>query len=247
MNLSKQFPDSRIVITVRSEEGGEKALKEAKRDNISYIILDISKPETVEAALEYIKKEGGVKVFVNNAAIVESTQLSPTPYNGEDVINVNYFATIDLAKKILPYVSEDGRILNVSSTLGLVDDTYSDEYKKVLLDDNATEEAIADLATKYIELEKKVKTEIFKRPYSFSKALLNAWNISYTKRNNIDKPLLIGLNPGWVRTELGGSAAPLSPDEGADRVIFLCVQPLDYFKGKQGKFFVEGVETPLQA
>jgi hypothetical protein len=40
--------------------------------------------------------------------------------------------------------------------------------------------------------------------------------------------------PGWVRTDMGGSAAPRSVAEGADTAVWLATLPDD---GPQGGFF----------
>ena len=40
--------------------------------------------------------------------------------------------------------------------------------------------------------------------------------------------------PGWVRTDMGGSAAPRSVEEGADTAVWLATLPDD---GPTGGFF----------
>ncbi len=47
--------------------------------------------------------------------------------------------------------------------------------------------------------------------------------------------------PGWVRTELGGDDAPLTPDQGADTAIWLATQPRG---GPRGGFFRERQPYP---
>ncbi len=44
------------------------------------------------------------------------------------------------------------------------------------------------------------------------------------------------MHPGWVRTDMGGAAAPLSPEEGADTAVYLATLPDD---GPSGRFFYE--------
>jgi NAD(P)-dependent dehydrogenase (short-subunit alcohol dehydrogenase family) len=69
--------------------------------------------------------------------------------------------------------------------------------------------------------------------YSISKAALNALTLSLAK----DVPQNLKLNsmcPGWVRTRMGGEAAPRTPEEAADTAIWLATLPDD---GPTGGFY----------
>ncbi len=37
--------------------------------------------------------------------------------------------------------------------------------------------------------------------------------------------------PGWCRTEMGGQDAPLSPEEGADTLVWLALEAPDSLRG----------------
>ena len=71
--------------------------------------------------------------------------------------------------------------------------------------------------------------------YSISKAALNAITLSFA-------PILgaavkiNAVNPGWVRTRMGGQNATYSPEEGADTPIWLATLPDD---GLTGGFFCD--------
>ena len=70
--------------------------------------------------------------------------------------------------------------------------------------------------------------------YSMSKAALNAFTriLAHTYR---DSGVLANVvDPGWVRTEMGGPAAPRSPREGADTITWLATLPDN---GPTGGFF----------
>ncbi len=69
--------------------------------------------------------------------------------------------------------------------------------------------------------------------YSISKAALNALTLSLAK----DLPKNVKVNsmcPGWVRTRMGGEAAPRTPEEAADTAIWLATLPDD---GPTGGFY----------
>ena len=70
--------------------------------------------------------------------------------------------------------------------------------------------------------------------YSTSKAALNAITILFANALRGDRVLVNCADPGWVRTDMGGHAAPRSVAEGADTIVWLATLPDD---GPTGGFF----------
>ena len=75
--------------------------------------------------------------------------------------------------------------------------------------------------------------------YRISKAGLNA----LTRILAVEEPgiLVNCLNPGWVRTDMGGPDAPRSVEEGADTAVWLATLPDD---GPSGGFFADREPIP---
>lgn len=70
--------------------------------------------------------------------------------------------------------------------------------------------------------------------YSTSKAALNAITILFANALRRDHVLVNCVDPGWVRTDMGGSSAPRSVAEGAEAIVWLATLPDE---GPTGRFF----------
>ena len=73
--------------------------------------------------------------------------------------------------------------------------------------------------------------------YSMSKTALNSLTQHFAAA--LPRFAVNSISPGWVRTEMGGDAAPLSVEQGADTIVWLA---LDAPQNITGKFLRERAE-----
>jgi NAD(P)-dependent dehydrogenase (short-subunit alcohol dehydrogenase family) len=77
--------------------------------------------------------------------------------------------------------------------------------------------------------------------YRLSKAALNAITTLIAREVRGDNILVNSASPGWVKTDLGGAQAPLTPEQGADTPVWLATLPDG---GPTGGFYRERTRMP---
>jgi NAD(P)-dependent dehydrogenase (short-subunit alcohol dehydrogenase family) len=127
---------------------------------------------------------------------------------------VNFFGLVELTQKLLPLIKKSGagRIVNVASILGSMTIHSSQGGMSY-------------------------------KPFAYdaSKTCVNVFTIHLAAALAGTNVKVNSAHPGWVKTDMGGPGAPLSPEEGAGTAVRLATLGAD---GPTGKFFHGGDELP---
>jgi NAD(P)-dependent dehydrogenase (short-subunit alcohol dehydrogenase family) len=212
----------RVIIGARNERKGLEAQKQlvTKGLDVHFTLLDVADALSISAAVGRIDDTfGRLDVLINNAGIMIDTNFSilELPLDLlQNTLETNAFGPLLLSQGCVPIMNRHryGRIVNISSTLGSLTDIVNPE-------------------SNYTELQSPA--------YRLSKTMLNGIT-ALLARDLREKNILVNaVCPGWVRTDLGGPQAPVSPEEAAKTPVWLATLPDD---GPTGGFFREQQPIP---
>lgn len=215
-----------LVLGVRELGKGEAALAELRTHGVhevSLVAYDAARSGSARAVHDHIAEHHGkLDILINNAGLLREELLGPPNAStvSRDVLEqtfaVNLFAVIELTQALLPLVRKAaaGRIVNVSSILG-----------------SLTLHALPESPIAAVQT----------LAYDASKAALNSFTIHLAHELR-DTPIKVNsAHPGWVKTPLGGPAAPMELADSWKTAVRLAT--LDA-AGPTGGFFHEGDVLP---
>lgn len=204
-----------VVLTNRSAAKGRAAVKALRDDGleVDYHLLDVTSPVGIKALADYLAKHyGRLDVLVNNAGVI----LDP---RGSRVLDAK------------PQTFRDTLEINVFGPLllaqALVPLMKKNRYGRIVNLSSGLGQ-LSEMGTGT-------------PAYRISKTALNALTCilaAELKRSGI---LVNSMNPGWVRTDMGGAGAPRTAEQGADTAVWLATLPDD---GPSGGFFRDRKPIP---
>lgn len=119
--------DNNIVFSVRDIKKGENTLKELKEVKAKYVLLDVNDIKSIHNAKQEIKMNmDQIDLLFNNAGILIPEYEVPAFETSEDSIlktfETNTLGPLRVIKSLLNLIPNGGRIVNISSGMGQLDD-----------------------------------------------------------------------------------------------------------------------------
>jgi NAD(P)-dependent dehydrogenase (short-subunit alcohol dehydrogenase family) len=219
-----------VVLGSRDEAKGQtaaKALRAQGIKNVEAVTFDINRPKNHQDIVRYLEgRYGKLDILVNNAGVLLdpgdfaapgfNTTSTVTPEILHTTFETNFFNVVALTQTLLPLIRKApaGRIVNLSSILGSLT-LHSDPKSSIY--------ALKSFA------------------YDASKTALNAFTVHLAQELRGTAIKVNSAHPGWVKTEMGGSAAPIEVSEGGKTSVKLATLPDD---GPTGGYFHLGDTLP---
>jgi NAD(P)-dependent dehydrogenase (short-subunit alcohol dehydrogenase family) len=213
----------RVVVAGRDARRGEKVAG-AIGGGASFHALDLTEPESIERIA--LRLAGGLDVLVDNAGAT---------FEGFDAgvarrtLDVNFTGMMRLTDRLVPLLRPNARVVMVSSGMGAVSSLGASLQNEIMSPSLDREQlfAFVDRFVADVAAGAHTKSGWPSNAYRVSKVAMNAY-VRILARELAGDPRGILVNaacPGWVRTAMGGSAAPRSPEEGARTPSWLALLP----------------------
>ncbi|MDD5152571.1 MAG: SDR family NAD(P)-dependent oxidoreductase [Candidatus Pacebacteria bacterium] len=158
-------------------------------NNLLVYKLDLSSGESIAVCSEEIIKSGKkIDILINLAGInIDEDETKVVIEKLRKTLEVNLIGAIDFAERIIPLVNKGGHIINISSTAGSLE-----------------------------MVDKGLSHNPYHYPsYKISKVGINMYTRTLALRLKESDITVSSVHPGWVRTDIGGPDADMSPEESA--------------------------------
>ncbi len=213
-----------VIVTARSASAAAAVAREisATGGSATFARIDLADRSTFVEAAGVVEREfGRLDVLVNNAGVMMEGDWMGNTADSVDMavfrstFEINFFGLVDLTLTMLPLLrqSDAANIVNVSSVMG-----------------SLTLQADPD------------RPNAMKKPFAYdaSKTAVNAFTVHLAAALRETRVVVNSAHPGWVRTDLGGEAASMTVEEGADTIVVMATAE----SGITGQFIHQGEPVP---
>jgi NAD(P)-dependent dehydrogenase (short-subunit alcohol dehydrogenase family) len=176
-------------------------LSDITHPDLTVYKLLLEQPADIDSLATHIKENGTrFDILVNNAgAIFDEDETAVKIDKLRQTLEVNLVGTINLTENLIPFMDTGSHIVNISSTAGSLGE----------MDD------IAHSHSPY-----------HYPAYKISKCALNMYTRTLAARlDHEGRDIVVSsMHPGWVKTNMGGDNATLTPDEAANSIFEMSVK-----------------------
>ncbi|KAH8418936.1 hypothetical protein KR222_005733 [Zaprionus bogoriensis] len=220
-------PPQHLFTTCRNLEQATELQELAKQhSNIHLLEIDLKNFEEYDrlvGQIAAVTKEAGLNVLFNNAGIAtKSVRIGATRQQDLlDTLQTNTVAPIMLTKACLPLLKK-ASLANEALAMGV------------------RRAAIINMSSILGSIQSNVEGGMY--AYRTSKAALNAATKSLSIDLRDQQILCVSLHPGWVRTDMGGSNAPLDVPSSTTQIVDTLCQLDESHNG--GFYQYDGAQLP---
>ncbi|KAJ1786963.1 hypothetical protein LPJ59_005823, partial [Coemansia sp. RSA 2399] len=219
----------------------------AHQNELRFHQLDVSDLDSIGAFIDYLVLIHGtqsIDILVNNAggvvkreengstsattaADAESTTVRACDYDtAYKSVHMNYFSAVNMTTLALPHMRQRGRVLFMVTALAHLG-IFSGDLPKVLASDDLDLTRLHIIENGFVSSVGKGSFSSYgfpPMPFAVSKAGLIAYARMLARSNSgAEDPrelLFAAVCPGYVKTDMTGPYATLTPDQGAETPVY---------------------------
>lgn len=188
----------KVLLTARDPERGNRSARNLQDEglDVEFYPLDVISTESIDKFSEKVLAEfGQLHVLVNNAAILPD-EISPALSVGLEEVRETIETNVY-------------GVLRLSQKL--IPTMIENNYGRIINLSSGMGQ-LSDMGSGYLA-------------YRVSKTALNAVTRVLAQETSGYDIQINAVDPGWVKTDMGGPNAPSTPEEGADTVVWLSTRP----------------------
>jgi NAD(P)-dependent dehydrogenase (short-subunit alcohol dehydrogenase family) len=192
-----------VIMAARSLDKAKAAIEQLNSSNVRPLELDVSDDKSINTAAKQLAQEiDSLDVLINNAGIY--------PDEGVNILTVSR----ELLDRTMN-TNTFGAIRVVQAFLPLLTKSSNARIVNVSSGYGQLDSLSADVPS-----------------YCLSKLTLNGATIMLAEALHNKGIVVNAIDPGWIRTDMGGSGASRSPEQGADTAIWLATEAPLSLSGK---------------
>ena len=190
----------KVLLTARNSEKGMESsgILQSEGLDVSFYELDVSSAESIDTFYNRVAEEfGRIDVLVNNAAIIPDARSSGLSLEIQEL-------QVSLETNVYGIILLSQKIITLM---------IKNNYGRIINMSSGMGQ-FADMGSGYLA-------------YRISKTAVNTITKVLANETDSHNIQINSVDPGWVKTEMGGAGASLSVEEGADTIVWLSTQPDD--------------------
>ncbi|KAJ1642930.1 hypothetical protein J3B02_000716 [Coemansia erecta] len=233
-----------IYLTARNMERGQTAFDDLRREQLKatsphfnelrFHQLDVQDIESIRAFIEYltlVHGEQSTDILINNAGGVvrkgEEVVRKCDVETAFKTVQMNYFSAVNVCSLMVPSMRVGGRIVFMVTALAQLG-IFSGDLPKVLVSDELSLQGLHIIENGFVSSVGKGTFSSYgfpPMPFAVAKAGLIAYARMMARIccNDPRELIFAAVCPGYVRTDMTGPYAPLTPDEGAETPVYVAL------------------------
>jgi len=234
------------------------ALREKYPERLELIALDVNSEESAESAANQVsQKTEWIDVLINMAGILPQPFITPLERldleHCRAAFETNSLGPLRISRVFLPLLrkAKRPRVINISSIAGSISGV-GEKRRSV----GASLRKVYEMAKDFLKegwmlglkdedsrnLRNGLESNGQLYAYGTSKAALNMLTRYFAAEFKQEGIICVALNPGWVKTRMGGTNAPLTTDESATAIV----KTIKELTMKQTSLFIYNNGRPLR-